>query len=143
MTTLRDKILSRLAILIAALVVSGCVTTDVDRTGKTKAGLPAEGALKPFLGTPALTISQVHKRDRFPNIVVTVSGTLLAVHGNVMVKRSEDGGETWGPEILIGKGFRRQRRHSSFRRRASSPCPADGVPQQGRRQDLGGIAGDD
>jgi sialidase-1 len=64
-----------------------------------------EGGLAPFLGEPALKIQLVHKGGRFPNILATTDGTLLAVWGGVKVARSEDGGETWGAEIAIGPGF--------------------------------------
>jgi sialidase-1 len=71
----------------------------------TAAGLPAEGKLEPFLGEAKLDIKQVHKGGRFPNMLVAVDGTLLALWAGVKVRRSEDGGETWGPEIMVGKGF--------------------------------------
>jgi sialidase-1 len=67
-----------------------------------------EGALKPFLGEPTLKITQVYKNQRFPNVVVTLDGTVLATWGNdgVRVRRSENGGETWGEEITVAKpGF--------------------------------------
>jgi sialidase-1 len=64
-----------------------------------------EGPLDAFLGEPTIEIQQVFQGDRFPNVVVTVKGTVLAVFNGVRVRRSEDGGKTWGPEITIGKGF--------------------------------------
>ncbi|MCX6873215.1 MAG: sialidase family protein [Verrucomicrobia bacterium] len=63
-----------------------------------------EGSLKPFLGEPKLDIQQVFKGDRFPTIVTTVDGTVLAAWGSVQVRRSEDGGVTWGPEIPVATG---------------------------------------
>jgi len=48
---------------------------------------------------------QVFKGGRFPNVVVGVDGTVMAIWGGVKVRRSEDGGKTWGPEIMVGKGF--------------------------------------
>jgi len=71
----------------------------------TAAGNPAEGMLDPFLGEPKLDMQQVHKGNRFPNIVVAVDGTLLALWNGVKVRRSKDAGETWGPEIVVGPGF--------------------------------------
>ncbi|MDB2346705.1 glycoside hydrolase, partial [Verrucomicrobiales bacterium] len=58
-------------------------------------------------------IAQDEKRkgprgERFPNIVVTMKGTVLVTWGNtqVRVRRSEDGGKTWGDEMVIAKpGF--------------------------------------
>lgn len=63
-----------------------------------------DGELKPFLREPTLETTQLFKGGRFPNIVVAVDGTVLAFWGGVLVKRSEDGGKTWGPEIGVGKG---------------------------------------
>ncbi len=71
----------------------------------TAAGKPAEGRLESFLGESKLGIQPVHKGGRFPNIVVAVDGTVLALWNGVKVRRSEDGGETWGPDISVGKGF--------------------------------------
>lgn len=66
---------------------------------------PQEGPLQPFLGEPRLEIQQVYKGDRFPNIVVANDGAVLAFFNGVKVRRSTDGGETWGEEIVVGKGF--------------------------------------
>jgi sialidase-1 len=54
-----------------------------------------------------MEMQQVFRDERFPNIVVTREGTVLATWGskNVRVRRSEDGGKTWGPEIAVGKGI--------------------------------------
>jgi sialidase-1 len=66
---------------------------------------PVEGQLNPFLGEARLDIKQVHRGGRFPNIVVAMDGSILAVWNGVIVKRSEDGGDTWGEAISVGKGF--------------------------------------
>lgn len=49
---------------------------------------------------------QIFDGGRLPNVVVTTEGTVLATWGryDYRVRRSEDGGKTWGPEILIGSG---------------------------------------
>jgi sialidase-1 len=46
---------------------------------------------------------QVFDKERFPNVVVTLKGTVLVTWGSssVRARRSEDGGQTWGPEITI------------------------------------------
>lgn len=44
-------------------------------------------------------------RDRFPNIVVALDGSVLAFFDGVKLRRSTDGGATWGEEIPVGKGF--------------------------------------
>lgn len=66
-----------------------------------------EGPLKPFLGKPSLNKQPLFRDERFPNLVVTLKGTLVAVWGqqHLRVRRSEDGGISWGPEISIGKGI--------------------------------------
>jgi len=71
----------------------------------TAAERPIEGPLESFLGEPKLDIQQVHNGDRFPNVVVALDGTVLALWNGVKVRRSEDGGQTWGPDISVGKGF--------------------------------------
>ena len=91
-----------LAVLI--LITMGCATVAKE-IPQTAAGLPAEAALTPFLGEPKLEIQQVFKGNRFPNVVVTVKGTVLAVFGGVSVRRSEDGGKTGGEPITIARGF--------------------------------------
>jgi sialidase-1 len=62
-----------------------------------------DGALAPFLGEPALEIQTIFEGERFPNIVVTTTGTVLASWGSeqIRVRRSEDGGQTWGDEIVV------------------------------------------
>jgi len=62
-----------------------------------------EGPLQPFLAEPSLQIQQVLAGERFPNIVVTLDGTVLVTWGNqkIRARRSEDGGITWGDEIII------------------------------------------
>ena len=50
--------------------------------------------VKDFLGEPHLEMQQIFSGERFPNIVVTPRGTVLATWGTsgVRVRRSEDGG---------------------------------------------------
>ena len=62
-----------------------------------------EGELKPFLGEAKFESQQVFKGGRFPNVAVATDGTVLAVFGHkgVRVRRSEDGGKSWGDEIVI------------------------------------------
>lgn len=73
--------------------------------GLTAAELPAEGPLDPFLGEPNMAMQQVFSGDRFPSVVVATDGTVLAFWNGVIVRRSEDGGRTWGDEIQVGRGF--------------------------------------
>lgn len=67
-----------------------------------------EGSLEPFIGEPRMDMQQVFRNERFPNIVVTLKGTVIATWGSnsIRARRSEDGGKTWGDEIVIAKpGF--------------------------------------
>ncbi len=69
---------------------------------------PLEGSLKPFLGKSGMTLQQVYQNERFPNVVVSLKGTVIATWGNkhIRARRSEDGGKTWGPEItIVNPGF--------------------------------------
>jgi sialidase-1 len=96
-----------LALLVALLGVTS-QPGDAAEIPVTSAGHPEEGDLNLQLGDAAMTMQQVFRTERFPNIVVAIDGTVLASWGtsSVRVRRSEDGGATWGPEITIGKpGF--------------------------------------
>jgi sialidase-1 len=53
-------------------------------------------------------IQQIFSDERFPNVVVGTDGTVVTTWGseNFRVRRSEDGGKTWGPEITVANpGF--------------------------------------
>ena len=95
--------LAALATVAAAAPALG--GTPRENVPVTAAGHPAEGKIEPFLGEPKLDMQQVFKGGRFPNTLVAVDGTVLALWGGVTVRRSEDGGRTWGPEITVGQGF--------------------------------------
>ena len=66
-----------------------------------------EGTLQPFMQNDALQIQQLFTDERFPNIVVSKQGTLLATWGSskVRARRSDDAGTTWGPTIEIADGI--------------------------------------
>jgi sialidase-1 len=68
---------------------------------------PGEGELEAFLGEPKLELQQLFKDERFPNVVVARDGTVLATWGSrsIRVRRSEDGGQTWGPVLPVGSGI--------------------------------------
>lgn len=52
-------------------------------------------------------LQQIFDNERLPNIITATDGTVIAVWGwnNVRVRRSEDGGKTWGPEIPVRSGL--------------------------------------
>jgi predicted neuraminidase len=66
-----------------------------------------DGRLQPFLGKARFQMQPIFDGERFPNLVVAAEGTVLATWGSqrVRVRRSEAGGKTWGPEILVGHGI--------------------------------------
>jgi sialidase-1 len=59
-------------------------------------------------GTPFFDVQQIFSDERFPNVVVATDGTVVTTWGreNFRVRRSEDGGKTWGPEKTVANpGF--------------------------------------
>ena len=69
----------------------------------TQAEPPQETTAAPFLGKPAFDVQQVYRTERHPNVAVALDGTVLVTLGNsrLLVRRSRDGGKTFGPEIAI------------------------------------------
>ena len=66
----------------------------------------AEGKLASFQGVTKFAIEGIYGKGRQPNVVVAMDGTVLAtfVSGEALqVRRSEDGGKTWGAPIILGK----------------------------------------
>ncbi len=56
-------------------------------------------------GDPFFEMQQLYEGQRFPSVVVAMDGTVLAFRAQsspVQVRRSEDGGATWGPIIEVG-----------------------------------------
>lgn len=81
------------------------LTCTLTSTTLIEAASSIEGTATAFLGEPELSIQQLFENGRFPNVVVTTKGTVLATWGNDLIRarRSEDGGKTWGEEITIAK----------------------------------------
>ena len=73
------------------MLIGACLTVSL--TGCRS----VEGPLEPFLGPARMDTQQVFDKERFPNIVVTMKGTVVATWGSssVRARRSEDGGQTW------------------------------------------------
>ena len=68
----------------------------------------ADDGLEAFLGKPVFEKQRLFDDQRYPNVVVTTRGTVISVWGNdgVVVRRSEDGGRTWGGDITVSeKGY--------------------------------------
>jgi sialidase-1 len=94
--------LRKCSLLFLAVVLSGAL--PVTGTAARAADASFEGQLTPYLGAARFDMQQVFAGDRFPNIVVATDGTVLAFWNGVKLRRSEDGGETWGGEVLVGPG---------------------------------------
>ncbi|MCP4783959.1 MAG: exo-alpha-sialidase [Fuerstiella sp.] len=95
--------MKRFLLFNAASLIFASVATSL-----MAADRPVEGPLRSFVGEARMEMQQVFRDERFPNIVVTLDGTVLATWGNksVRARRSEDGGATWGPEITVAQpGF--------------------------------------
>ncbi len=85
------------SVVTALLVLAGLSATS-----------RADDGLEAFLGKPVFEKQRLHDDQRYPNVVVTIRGTVLSVWGNdgVVVRRSEDGGRTWGGVITVSeKGY--------------------------------------
>lgn len=57
---------------------------------------------------PVFEVQELFNDERFPNVVTAMDGSIVASWGseNFRVRRSEDGGTTWGPEIpIVNPGF--------------------------------------
>ena len=93
---------SLLLVLLISAVFSNSLRAESPANEKS-----IEGKLDPFLSEAFLDMQPVFHKERFPNIVSAMDGTMIATFGtsNVRARRSEDGGKTWGDEIVIGKGF--------------------------------------
>lgn len=97
----------KLALFLSLLLIAmvGCTATTASRL--------TEGSVDVFKGKAKCDIKELFKGGRMPNIVVTTKGTVIVVHGaydgqkkqwwdkGVQVRRSEDGGESWGKPITI------------------------------------------
>jgi len=62
-----------------------------------------EADIASFLGEPKFEFTSLFSDSRFPNVVVATDGTVIAAWGakKIRVRRSEDGGMTWGDEIIL------------------------------------------
>lgn len=95
-------------LILTTLCGWGLTGGGLAEDGATATGLPAEGKIEAHLGKPTMELAQVFQRERFPNIVVALDGTVVATFGTSSVKArlSSDAGKTWGEEIMISKpGF--------------------------------------
>ncbi len=81
---------------------------------------PLEGQQESFLGKPSFQLQDISREyGRQPDCVVALDGTVMVTWlqpgrkgvfqandgKNVRVRRSEDGGKSWGEEIVISEGF--------------------------------------
>ncbi len=83
-------------LLLAFFVNTSCAETRL------------EGDIAPHLTEATLEFQQIFAGERFPNVVVTPKGTIIATWGTSSLKtrRSTDGGKTWSDILEIQKpGF--------------------------------------
>jgi len=106
--------MSRAPSLSVGTLAIACLTVSA-----IAADRPLEGRLESFLGEPRFQMQQISKEyGRQANGVVARDGTVLVTWlqpgrnvfrsndgKNVRARRSEDGGTTWGEEIVIAEGF--------------------------------------
>ena len=52
-------------------------------------------------------VQKIFDSERFPNAITSMDGTILATWGrtSLQVRRSEDGGATWGDVVTVGRGI--------------------------------------
>jgi cyclophilin family peptidyl-prolyl cis-trans isomerase len=86
-------------------LLSGVISFACGQTPLLARQQPPEGSLDAFTGSAAIDKQMVFGDERFPNVVVTKSGTVLVTWGSTRVRarRSTDGGRSWGPEIVIAE----------------------------------------
>ena len=67
----------------------------------------ADSGLSACMGAPQMDIQDLFADERFPNVVVALDGSVVATWGakHLVVRRSEDGGATWGSVIPVGDGI--------------------------------------
>ncbi len=97
------KLFGMIGACIAVVFLARSVSSEDAAAGAR--GHPAEGRIDSFPGAPEFGVRQVFEGGRFPNVVVAMDGTVLTFWNGVKVRRSEDGGQAWEPEILVGNGF--------------------------------------
>lgn len=90
-------------------ILSGCLAGFIGSvSGTVHAENAREGKIDPFLGEPVVEMQTIFENERFPNVVVSMDGTVIATFGSktFRVCRSEDGGQTWGDPITVAEvGF--------------------------------------
>ncbi len=106
-----------LLILFIWGTLSGCQTSADDRTVPlTAAGKPEEGTFETFKGEPFFELKEVFNgggQVREPYLGIAVDGTILVLRnranppqaGSGHLRRSEDGGNSWGGIIEVPFGF--------------------------------------
>lgn len=91
--------------LIATAMMALILTGGRFAAAETPQPHPVEGTIEVFLGEAAFEAETLFEGGRFPTVAVAMDGTVLAFWDGVVVRRSEDGGVTWGDPITVGEGF--------------------------------------
>jgi len=89
------------ALVGAAVIVPGGHALAGEVSERADGGRRWDGPLEDFLGAPSFQIQKkvIEKGDASPLMLVTTKGAVLAMFGDGSLRRSEDGGETWGELI--------------------------------------------
>ncbi len=95
------KYLRRLCPVVVFMVFMSPVTPCAPLHAQEEQSLSPE--VKTFRGESEFTFEPLYDQGRFPNVLVSKAGTVIATFGHqtVSCRRSTDGGRTWGPVILI------------------------------------------
>ncbi len=98
-------------LVVGTAMITGCVQPQHSVRGPSSS---EHADVNAFLGGSRFDDQTIFTGERFPNVVVTTDGTVLAAwggiardnRGRVRVRRSEDGGATWEPDITVANpGF--------------------------------------
>ncbi|GAA5221505.1 sialidase family protein [Membranihabitans marinus] len=98
-------------VVVTFYLLGACDSTAVnDEMDLTAIGKPEEGALDPFMAESFFKMDVVFQdgsaKLREPYLAVAVDGTILAMRNRKgHLRRSEDGGKTWGEIIEVPFGF--------------------------------------
>jgi sialidase-1 len=96
------------AFVLLAMVSMGSADESIGWNQDNKIFKPTsahEGKLSAFLGQPVMNLRPMFPGGRFPNVVVATDGSVLAFFGGVGLRRSVDGGESWGRPVTVAQGF--------------------------------------
>lgn len=109
LTSLSGRRLAGLGGLLFAAQLLSSSPSSAEESLRNALGLPVEGRLEAFLGEPYLEKGLVFEgedRVREPYLAVALDGTVIAMRNyDKLIRRSHDGGRTWGEIEEVPFGF--------------------------------------